>query len=104
MIKSRGLFDNTVHYSHCNNSSLESLQKDAEQMKKVAEKEINAVKEEKALLTRKYYHHAFLAVKLKLVDKNFSLPELVDMAMKEQVDEKELNNWITKKLGLKSLD
>lgn len=60
-------------------------------------------KEQKLVLTRKFYHHAFLAVKLQLVDKNFSLPELVELAMQEQVEEQQLNAWIAKKLGLEKL-
>jgi chromosome segregation ATPase len=61
--------------------------------------QVNNMTEHISELTRKYYHHAFLAAKLAM-HKNFEVPELVECACKEHVDEKDLNIWLVDKLRL----
>ena len=39
-------------------------------------------------------------MKLVLNDRNFDIPELIEQAMNEHVDETEMNNWIAKKLDI----
>ncbi|KAL0484150.1 hypothetical protein AKO1_004793 [Acrasis kona] len=58
-------------------------------------------------LIRKFYHHAFLAVKLNMeLDKsspsvNFDINDMLEQAITENVQEGDLNEWIGRKLNFR---
>ncbi len=64
--------------------------------------ELKNLRQEKETITRRYYHHAFLAVKLKLRGVvNFDINEMVELAITENVQDDNLNLWLAGKLGLR---
>ncbi|KAL9644439.1 hypothetical protein ABK040_016566 [Willaertia magna] len=80
-------------------SKLQQLQEQHSSQINTLQSEITRLQENENLLLKKYYHHALLAIKLKL-ELNFNLPELLEMAVVERVEEEKFNDWVQQKLQL----
>ncbi|KAF0984754.1 hypothetical protein FDP41_000653 [Naegleria fowleri] len=64
------------------------------------QQQIDSLNEELMIKTKQFYHQALLNMKLILTDRNFDIPNLVEQAMNEKVPEKNMNEWISKKLNM----
>ncbi|EFC39526.1 rho GTPase activating protein [Naegleria gruberi] len=64
------------------------------------EKVVNLT-EEVLVKTKQFYHQALLNMKLVMSDNNFDIPELIEQAVNENVNEADMNEWISKKLIFK---
>lgn len=84
-------------------NKINTMKRDADLERKGTHEETERLRQSNTDLLRKFYWHALLSVKLKL-QKNFSMAEMVDMAISEKVTEEELNGWIATKLGLRERD
>jgi molybdopterin converting factor small subunit len=62
--------------------------------------ELDKLQKDKETLIYRFYHHAFLAVKLKLQDVvSFDINEMVEQAVAEKVSDRDINVWLATKLG-----